>query len=49
MSLTKHAKLNAWIEEIQALVKPENVVLCDGSQAQYDKLMEEMVASGSCH
>ena len=46
MSLTKHAKLNAWIEEIQAMVKPENVVLCDGSQAQYDKLIKEMVESG---
>ena len=46
MSLTKHAKLNAWIEEIQAMVKPENVVLCDGSQAQYDNLIKEMVESG---
>lgn len=46
MSLTKHAKLNAWIEEIKALVKPKNVVLCDGSQAQYDQLIAEMVESG---
>ena len=46
MSLTKHTKLNAWIEEIQALVKPENVVLCDGSQAQYNKFTEEVLASG---
>src|SRR5574344_1531212 len=46
MSLTKHAKLNAWIDEIKAMTEPENVVLCDGSQAQYDKLMQEMVEAG---
>ena len=46
MALTKHAKLNAWIEEIKALVEPDSVVLCDGSKAQYDTLMQEQVASG---
>ncbi len=46
MSLTKNAKLNAWIEEVKTMVKPENVVLCDGSQAQYDKLKAEVIASG---
>ena len=46
MSLTKHAKLNAWIEEIKAMVEPKDVVLCDGSQAQYDKLMAEQVECG---
>lgn len=46
MALTNHAKLNAWIEEIKALVEPDSVVLCDGSKAQYDKLMQEQVDCG---
>ncbi|MDR1759289.1 MAG: phosphoenolpyruvate carboxykinase (GTP) [Fibrobacter sp.] len=46
MSLTKHAKLNAWIEEIKALTEPANVVLCDGSQEEYERLLAEQVKSG---
>ncbi len=46
MSLTKHAKLNAWIEEIKALTEPANVVLCDGSQEEYERLLDEQVKSG---
>lgn len=46
MSLTKHAKLNAWIEEIKAMTEPANVVICDGSQEEYDRLIAEQVASG---
>jgi len=44
----KHAKLNAWVKEIAALTTPDSVVLCDGSQSQYDALVEECVQKGLC-
>jgi phosphoenolpyruvate carboxykinase (GTP) len=42
----KHARLRRWVEEIAALTKPEAIVVCDGSAAQYKQLMDEMIASG---
>jgi phosphoenolpyruvate carboxykinase (GTP) len=47
MSLTKNKKLNDWIEEIRAMCQPDQVVLCDGSKAEYDRLMAQMVESGA--
>jgi phosphoenolpyruvate carboxykinase (GTP) len=52
MSLSKppavvvNKELIDWVEESAALCKPDRVVWCDGSQAEYDRLCEEMVASG---
>ncbi|MDG2001579.1 MAG: phosphoenolpyruvate carboxykinase (GTP) [Alphaproteobacteria bacterium] len=39
--------LKEWVEEIEKLCTPKNVYLCDGSQAEYDKLCEEMVEAGT--
>jgi phosphoenolpyruvate carboxykinase (GTP) len=44
---TRHAKLNAWIDEIAALAKPDNIYLCDGSHAEYERFCAEMVAAGT--
>ncbi len=43
---TKNKKLLAWVAEVQEMCTPDRVVWCDGSKAEYDRLMAEMVASG---
>ncbi|WP_459129831.1 phosphoenolpyruvate carboxykinase (GTP) [Guggenheimella bovis] len=44
--MTNNKKLNAWVEEMKALLKPERVYWCNGSQEEYDQLMDEIVQSG---
>jgi len=46
MSKTKNKKLLNWVAEVQAMCTPDQVVWCDGSKAEYDRLMGEMVKSG---
>src|SRR5262249_12567990 len=44
---TKHSRLLQWVEQTIALCKPEKVHWCDGSQAEYDALCNQMVATGT--
>ncbi|QDT71472.1 phosphoenolpyruvate carboxykinase (GTP) [Lacipirellula limnantheis] len=44
---TKNRELLAWVDEVAALCKPDQIQWCDGSQEEYDRLCEEMVASGT--
>ena len=43
---TKHAGLIQWVEEWANICQPDQVYWCDGSQAEYDRLCNEMVESG---
>ncbi len=44
--MTQHKKLLAWVDEVAAMCQPDQIYWCDGSQEEYDRLMQEMVDSG---
>jgi phosphoenolpyruvate carboxykinase (GTP) len=46
MSETKNKKLLAWVNEVKTMCTPDKIVWCDGTKAEYDRLMQEMVETG---
>ncbi|MBR4796274.1 MAG: phosphoenolpyruvate carboxykinase (GTP) [Spirochaetia bacterium] len=42
----KHAKIRAWIEEIEKMCTPDALHICDGTKEEYDSLMQKCVKSG---
>ncbi|OOO01966.1 MAG: Phosphoenolpyruvate carboxykinase [GTP] [Chromatiales bacterium USCg_Taylor] len=44
---TRNKRLLQWVEEIAGLCNPDRIHWCDGSQAEYDRLCEEMVQKGT--
>jgi len=43
----KNKELLAWVDDMAALCKPDQVYWCNGSQDEYDRLCDEMVAGGT--
>ncbi|MEU5218822.1 phosphoenolpyruvate carboxykinase (GTP) [Streptomyces sp. NPDC020807] len=44
---TQHQGLVSWVNEIAEITQPDNIVWCDGSEAEYERLCEELVAKGT--
>ena len=40
-------RLQAWVEEMRGMCRPENVVWCDGSAAEYAEMLRLMVQGGT--
>ena len=43
----KNAKLIAWVADMVALCKPDDVYWCDGSDAEYQRLCQQLVDAGT--
>lgn len=44
---TNNADLIAWVQESVELFQPDNVVFCDGSDEEWDRLTQELVDGGT--
>ncbi len=43
----KNAKLIAWVADMAALCKPDSIYWCDGSDAEYQQLCQQLVDAGT--
>lgn len=46
MTFTTNKVLDAWIKEVADMCKPNDVYVCDGSQKEYDRMLQLMVDAG---
>ncbi len=46
-SYVKNAKLIAWVADMAALCKPDALYWCDGSDAEYQRLCQQLVDAGT--
>ena len=43
----KNEELRIWLADAAELSQPDNIYICDGSQAEYDRMCQEMVDAGT--
>jgi len=46
-SYVKNAKLLAWVADMASLCKPDTIYWCDGSDAEYQRLCQQLVDAGT--
>jgi GTP-dependent phosphoenolpyruvate carboxykinase len=44
-ALTHHG-IREWVDEVAAMTRPDRILVCDGSDAERDLLIEESLAAG---
>jgi phosphoenolpyruvate carboxykinase (GTP) len=44
---TNHPRLRAWVDEVAALTRPDDIQWCDGSAEEYDQLAQTLLAAGT--
>ena len=44
---TRNARLLKWVEQVAALTQPDRIPWCDGSDEEYDRLSDLLVAAGT--
>jgi phosphoenolpyruvate carboxykinase (GTP) len=45
--MLKNKQLQAWLDDMERLCQPDSIVICDGSNEEYDRMWELLVASGA--
>ncbi|MDR2072635.1 MAG: hypothetical protein LBP60_04280, partial [Spirochaetaceae bacterium] len=46
ISELKHPGLKKWVEEADALMTPDAIEVCDGRQADYDRMIKITIDAG---
>jgi phosphoenolpyruvate carboxykinase (GTP) len=44
---TSHAKLQAWVDEVAALTKPDSIHWCEGTPEEWVRITDDLVAAGT--
>jgi phosphoenolpyruvate carboxykinase (GTP) len=45
--MVNNSALQSWVDEVARLTQPSKVVWCNGSEAEYQGLVKEMLAAGT--